>query len=411
MCDLCTKDNDAAPANTRRRKLWEIESGWHCMIVGTCISMPELRRLSAKMGVQTRRDNVSDYEIHAFMVGRVSRDRRIAKEMHKFLDRKFASWPARFSKLRDVDALMTAWTEAVERGEVAGALWGLMSHPAATAELQGRIFGEVHMLSHQVGAASRADLRRIHGLEKEKADLEDKVARQQDRLHQGMASRDDVIRDLREQLENDRAELRRLSYAAASLSELDGLKALTAELQRHVALEEAGRKTAETRVRDLESALEEARAEAGKAGREVDELRHEHASLETQFLAAGTFDRTASCDASCASLDLCGRCILYVGGRANHIPHLRQIVEKRNGTLVHHDGGFEENMSRLSALLGQADAVMFPVDCVSHMAHDQLKRLCKRWSKPFVPVRRSGLGAFLRALETVEGESGTVPAQ
>ena len=55
-------------------------------------------------------------------------------------------------------------------------------------------------------------------------------------------------------------------------------------------------------------------------------------------------------------------------------------------------------MHRLHGLFGRADAVMFPVDCVSHSAQDTVKQLCRRWSKPYVPVRRSGLGAYLLAL-------------
>jgi hypothetical protein len=47
--------------------------------------------------------------------------------------------------------------------------------------------------------------------------------------------------------------------------------------------------------------------------------------------------------------------------------------------------------------------VLFPVDCVSHSAHDEVKRLCRRWEKPFVPLRHSGLGAFIRALSSIAG--------
>ncbi len=34
-------------------------------------------------------------------------------------------------------------------------------------------------------------------------------------------------------------------------------------------------------------------------------------------------------------------------------------------------------------------------------AQDVVKQLCRRWQKPYVPVRRSGLGAYRAALETV----------
>jgi hypothetical protein len=59
----------------------------------------------------------------------------------------------------------------------------------------------------------------------------------------------------------------------------------------------------------------------------------------------------------------------------------------------------------LPALLTRADAVLFPLDCVGHAACDQVKRLCKRMEKTYVPVPRSGLGSFMRALARVGGEA------
>jgi hypothetical protein len=55
------------------------------------------------------------------------------------------------------------------------------------------VFAEVHMLSHLVGAANRADIRQLRLLEEEKAELEAKVARQQQQLLSAIASRDTTI--------------------------------------------------------------------------------------------------------------------------------------------------------------------------------------------------------------------------
>jgi hypothetical protein len=96
---------------------------------------------------------------------------------------------------------------------------------------------------------------------------------------------------------------------------------------------------------------------------------------------------------------------LFVGGRGTQVVHLRRLVEQYNGSLVYHDGGFEDGIGRLGTLIGQADTVMFPVDCISHNAHDQIKKLCRRDNKTYVPVRRSGLGAFREALDSLAGRA------
>jgi hypothetical protein len=99
--------------------------------------------------------------------------------------------------------------------------------------------------------------------------------------------------------------------------------------------------------------------------------------------------------------DLSGRLILYVGGRHQHVAHLRRMIEERGGGFVHHDGGVEQSMAKLANQLERADAVLFPVGCVSHQAQSKVKGLCRRFDKPFRPLRSTGIGAIVEALRTV----------
>ena len=99
-----------------------------------------------------------------------------------------------------------------------------------------------------------------------------------------------------------------------------------------------------------------------------------------------------------AERDLRRRRILYVGGRGQQVPYFRALVERQNGQFLHHDGGLEENSDSLAGSLGRADAVLFPVDCISHAGYQKLKSLCRRLGTPYVPLRTSSLAAFTRAL-------------
>ncbi|KIM00335.1 Membrane protein involved in colicin uptake [Paramagnetospirillum magnetotacticum MS-1] len=101
------------------------------------------------------------------------------------------------------------------------------------------------------------------------------------------------------------------------------------------------------------------------------------------------------------TFDLSGRLILYVGGRHQHVAHLRRLVEERGGGFVHHDGGVEQSMTKLANHLERADAVLFPVGCVSHQAQSKVKDLCRRFEKPFKPLRSTGIGAITQALESL----------
>lgn len=120
-------------------------------------------------------------------------------------------------------------------------------------------------------------------------------------------------------------------------------------------------------------------------------------SNPSQALAA----KAAAMAGQPGSLDLEQRLILYVGGRHQHVAHLRRIVEDHNGTFVHHDGGVEQSMSRLGGLLERADAVLFPVGCISHQAQYKVKELCRRFGTPFRPLRSTGSETIVDALRTI----------
>ena len=62
---------------------------------------------------------------------------------------------------------------------------------------------------------------------------------------------------------------------------------------------------------------------------------------------------------------------------------------------------FQSGERRLARILGQADAVLCPVDCVSHGACLLAKQVCKRTAKPFVPLRSAGLSSFVTGLHRV----------
>lgn len=93
-----------------------------------------------------------------------------------------------------------------------------------------------------------------------------------------------------------------------------------------------------------------------------------------------------------------GWTILYVGGRTKMVPHLRRVAKRYSGRLLHHDGGLHDGLERLSGCVEKADAILCPVDCVSHDAVGRIKKACERCRKPFVPLRGHGTSAFARGL-------------
>ncbi|HSY89168.1 MAG TPA: DUF2325 domain-containing protein, partial [Verrucomicrobiae bacterium] len=80
----------------------------------------------------------------------------------------------------------------------------------------------------------------------------------------------------------------------------------------------------------------------------------------------------------------------------------RAAVEGLGGRFLHHDGGIDDNGTLLAGLVSRADLAAFPVDCISHDAAGMVKRLCRQSAKPFLPLRSSGAGSLLAALDGPE---------
>ena len=84
---------------------------------------------------------------------------------------------------------------------------------------------------------------------------------------------------------------------------------------------------------------------------------------------------------------------VQLGSKQGRVSKLRL-----NGHFIYHDGGIEDHEGQLGRILGQADVVLCPVDCVSHRASLRAKTFCKRTAKPFVPLRSAGLSSFVTGL-------------
>ena len=93
------------------------------------------------------------------------------KLLHKALDKRHRLVIGRFEKARTIDEVRALWRDAVKQGDIPGAYWAALTHAATNDALIREIFGEVHMLSHLVGAANRADIRRLGELEAENVAL------------------------------------------------------------------------------------------------------------------------------------------------------------------------------------------------------------------------------------------------
>jgi hypothetical protein len=371
-----------------RARIWDLNSHLHCSIIGTCMSAGELRRLLGRLkiaGIET----ADEHELHMLGVLLANRPDQGAKFLQKALDRRHELTINRFAKAKDDAAVAVLWQQAIKGGDIPGAYWAVLTHPDSSDKLVQKAFGDIHMLSHLMGATNCADLQRMNRLEDENAGLMAKLERQQKQLRDGFVERDEKIQRLTNLLA-EKIQTESSQSAGDDAGEAATLKAAITDLDRRLAHETSRRERLEQR----QKIFEEAENTRRRAEAERDALRAELDFIETQI--GSTLPGVPASPA--VVLDLAGSTVLYVGGRSSQIPQLRTLVERGGGQFIHHDGGIEHAAALLPGLVGRADIAVFPVDCVSHNAMTSAKRACQQLNKPFVALRTSSLACLLSSL-------------
>lgn len=387
----------AIPApGTRRRRLWDLGHHAHCPLVGVCIPIEALRRLMNKVLDSQVGDD--PYEMHINAVAECRQRSSVAEALQKHLDQRFQLVVGHATKLKSTEELAAWWLETSGGHDLPGAFWATLSHPRCTPELEYSVLGQVHMLQHQVGMATRVELERFELLIDENAVLARELAGAQERSMRqaaGFAQRVEALEGelVRQraltvagqtELAQQREMLATLEAAAPQLRERHALTQEVAELRRQV----------RDLQRDITASHEQAQRHRVRA--EAAQLRPKGTAVEAQPAAAAA-------DPAEPPPSLADRSVLCVGGRPASVPLYRLVVERTGGRFLHHDGGEEDNPAKLDATLAAADLVICQTGCVSHDAYWRVKDHCKRTGKRCVFVETPSRTALERALADAAG--------
>lgn len=364
-----------------RNKIWEIQGGLQCSIVGTCLSHEDLIAIGRKVGVRPR-EGARAYEIHSYFVQQAGKDGKISRTMQKLLDQRHAGIIRRVQAVRGESELARLWEEEFDSGRVAGAYWAFMSGAHVPAALSTRIFGDVHMLSHVLGRVTHQNASRASELQARLDDLESKLLRQAERHRQIVLERDAARARL-----SDSA-IATVPLTAASVTPDRRREQPPARRERALTVARERARAAERMLADLQQQLERQRWQQ----------RLRSASGAPACPGAEACDETVQTSIA--------RRILYVGGRSGAIENLRRVAARMGAELMHHDGGEEHALVRIDGMIEGCDAVVCPIDCVSHSACLRAKVLCRKFAKPFVPLRSAGATSFERAVQSLTSRVG-----
>lgn len=388
--------SDAAlqkPAGSRRPRLWELDHKCHCPIVGVCFDVTEMRKLVTRLMTFPQRP--SDFELHVTAVQQCEVRTPLSSLLQKELDKKYALPLQRSKAAASAEQLREFWRAAVAAGDVAGPLWAVLSHAACSDELAHEIYGDIHMLQHQLGSCQRVEQRLHLQLRRENAALGRELSVIQQRFTEYRAERASETAAYREQLAAAKVEVvQHAGTASRAVEELDSLRRDAADPEERLRLGYR-LQAAETDAAELRARIAQMEVQLGR--QQADNRR-----LERELLLLAE-QRAPSCGGACAELvrqaQLAGCTVLCVGGLSSATHRYRSLVEVRGGEFVHHDGGLEENLRRLDSVIAAADAVICQTGCISHNAYWRVKEQCKRTGKQCVFVANPSLSSFLQVLD------------
>ena len=389
-------------SGSRRRRLWEIPHKFHCPVIGVCFDVIELRSLLARQ-MQFPRET-TDYVLHSTAVGACDERSAVAEMLHKCLEKRFQRVIRQFSSAKTPEALGDLWRQAIKQGgEIPDALWACWTHPACNATLEQEIFGDIHMIQHQVGSGTRTDLATLKSARTENAWLRQQLDESRREME---AMRNEKTRETRllgQRIAEQRANLiGKEAWIANLTAQLDALRDRLPDLK--------DRQSLARRASDAEARAVALTAHASAVDAELSRHRGLLEVTENRLQTLLTINEHFAekiTEAALPQARLGGKSVLCVGGRSGSVDGYRQIVEERGGRFMHHDGGLEENLHRIDAALAAADLVICQAGCISHNAYWRVKEQCKRTGKQCVFVKSAGVTSFERLVsETwVDGKS------
>jgi len=389
-----------------RTKLWELDHNYHCAVIGTCLTMDEVKKLLRSFHVSV--NDSSSYDIHTAIVTIISFHDFRSKKVQSYLNKKFKAAIHKTKKMNAAE-LKIEWKRVVNSGELIATFWAVIAHPLTSEQMKRDFYGDIHMQSHMSGATNRVDLRRLNQLENEqkKFDIEtlaqqikyQKLQTENTRLQGVIQKQNEKSADLTNRvaaLTNANEQLTIIK----SVEEIDQLNSQVAKLRHKVNFQADEIEKNETNQIQLNKVVISLKHKISTYKKTITEYES-----ETEYLQYVLSQNKLEDKCLFKKQGLCGQCVLYVGGKANLVPYYRELIEAKSGVFLHHDGGIEKSTQDLTQFLNRADVVLFPSDCLSHDAYWKIKTTCKKQQKPFEYLKSPGLHSLSSLLDKIVIES------
>jgi hypothetical protein len=375
------------------RHVWEIEGFLKCPLIGACLSIEQHRRILNKAGFPTKRS--TPYQLHRAIMDHLDGKNRISIKVDNYLRHKYCH---EIPALKDLDeeTFMETWRVCMNTGKMFPAFFVAVTRPGMSEASLTEIFGDVHMLNHanldEVNQ-SRRDL-------SQQMDANRKLSRLLQQQKERTNRNKKEVSTLRSSLQEARSYAEQLRQMIKSRHSKDN--EMAEFRRRNQALKE--------QIRHLQQEVEQGSRQRKRAERQKEQLQNQVFDLQTtndrfaeelNFLIAQLSSYVECKDQrreSCPKLELCAKRILIVGGIIRMKQLYRNLIESSGGEFEYHDGYMHGGKQKLEDQVKRCDVVVCPVNCNSHGACNEVKKLCQKYQKPVKMLPNSSLNAIANVL-------------
>ena len=380
------------PKHSERLQLWEICPEFICPVVGLCTTLQEQKAILRRAGYKSagRQPN----ELHAFLVKQARTMNPVSQRLDKCLNQKFRKELVQFGTL-DQPQFMEAWRKSLTQGEILGLLWTAVTRGDLNQSDIDQIYNDIHMLSFQNIKDGLKEKRTLVCLELKNLELETQL--------KGAVSQRRILAKEKKALEKDLIKLERqhqvLEKRCHRLAELADRQMSQRESVGHVECQ-SKRSELEGLRRQVKEYSHQAQIWQGRYQLVMEKLNRQQEingrlRQEISRLSQPCCDL---CPKLCPNSNLGARRILLVGGITKLEPFYREQVETLGGQFEYHDGYMQQGKKNLEDRIKYSDVVLCPLSCNSHTARRCVRKLCRKYNKPFYTLPGSSLESVSQAL-------------
>jgi hypothetical protein len=370
---------EPAPHRPGRRRLWQLPTQAHELLLAMSFTPDSLRREIARTLGQVHKGRCvlrgRDVDVLYSVVHDLASRNAVSEAMHRHLDARHAPALRAVAGAKDEQALRVVWAQALgEHGlsaDAPAALWAVLTHPLGES-VQTAVL-------HDARAWVFAHARRSVGLVATQQQFELSLQQARERaedLHARLVIHQRQAAQALEQARSENARLR---------GELARARASAAVVQEPAVVGQSERAPTAAAMGTARSPIP------------VQRVGQQSAQICAQVPEPGA--------QPAAALEVAGRRVLCVGGIQHAVGRYRGRIERLGGHFEHHDGGIEDGIHALDARLGRADVVICQAACINHEAYHRVKRHCERNGTPCLYLDRPSLSRLDRALGLRQGRS------